>query len=152
MGRRMSSDRDQITTLVYTYAERLDAGDLEGVAQLFARATVRADGFPDVRRGADEVLALYKQTVALYDGKPCTKHLTTNLIVEVDADGQTASGRAYYTVLQARPELPLQIIIAGHYHDRFARDENGWYFTDRLMFVDLMGDLRFHLKWDPFAT
>jgi 3-phenylpropionate/cinnamic acid dioxygenase small subunit len=147
----MMSDRDAIANLVYTYAERLDAGDLEGVAQLFARATVRADGFPDVRRGAEEVLALYKQTAALYDGKPYTKHLTTNLIIEVDDGGQSASGRAYYTVLQARPELPLQVIITGRYHDRFARDDAGWYFTDRLMFVDLMGDLRFHLKWDPFA-
>ncbi len=146
------SDRDAIANLVYSYAERLDAGDLEGVAQLFARATLRADGFTEVRRGVAEVLALYQQTAALYDGKPYTKHLTTNLIVEVDAGGQSASGRAYYTVLQARPELPLQIIITGRYHDRFARDQHGWYFTDRLMFVDLMGDLRYHLKWDPFAT
>ncbi|MBI4516350.1 MAG: nuclear transport factor 2 family protein [Deltaproteobacteria bacterium] len=148
----MTCDRDQIANLVYTYAERLDAGDLEGTAQLFARATVRADGFAEVRRGTTEVLDLYRSTVRLYGGQPCTKHVTTNLIVEVDESALTAFARSYYTVLQATAELPLQIIIAGHYHDRFARDESGWYFTDRLMFVDLMGDLRFHLKWDPFAA
>ncbi len=147
---RMISDRDHIANLIYTYAERLDAGDLEGTARLFARATVRADGFSDVRRGTAEVLDLYRRSAMLYDGTPCTKHLTTNLIVEVDAEGRMASARSYFTVLQARPELPLQVIITGRYHDCFARDDDGWYFTDRLMFVDLMGDLRFHLKWDPF--
>ena len=84
----------------------------------------------------------------LYDGKPCTKHVTTNLIIEVDESGKTATVRSYYTVLQARPELPLQIIIAGHYHDRFARIDGAWCFTDRLIFIDLMGDLRYHLKFN----
>jgi hypothetical protein len=73
--------------------------------------------------------------------------VTANLIVEVDEAGATATARSYFTVLQARPGLPLQIMIAGHYHDRFARIDSAWCFTDRLMFVDVLGDLRFHLKF-----
>ena len=144
----MASDHDAITALIYTYAERLDAGDFEGVAQLFERATFRSDKYPDIRRGTEEVLDIYRRTVATYDGSPCTKHVTTNVIVDVDPDGETATAHAYFTVLQARPELPLQIIIAGRYHDRFARTTGVWHFTDRLIFVDLLGDLRFHLKWN----
>jgi hypothetical protein len=146
----MPSDSDAIAALIYAYAERLDGGDLEGVAQLFAHATLRNDGRPEVFRGSDAVLAVYRLILTLYDGKPCTKHVTTNLAIEVDEQRGTAAAHSYYTVLQARPELPLQIIIAGHYHDRFARIEGAWCFTDRLIFVDLIGDLRFHLQFNPF--
>jgi len=146
-----ASDRDAISALVYTYAERLDAGDLAGVATLFRHATFRSDRRPEVRRGRKEVLRVFTETVALYDGKPCTQHVTTNLIIEVNAAAGRAAARSKFTVLQARPELPLQVILSGRYHDRFARGPRGWRFTDRLILVDLIGDLRFHLKSDPFA-
>lgn len=141
----MATDAEAIATLLYTYAERLDQGDFEGVAALFTRATFRSDKRPEVRRGRDEVLAVYRETVAVYDGKPSTKHVTTNAIVEVDPGGTTAAARSYFTVFQARPELPLQPIIAGRYHDRFVKHEGRWEFADRLVLMDLVGDLRFHL-------
>ncbi|MFI5393939.1 MAG: nuclear transport factor 2 family protein [Candidatus Binatia bacterium] len=143
----MATDNDAIANLIYTYAERLDAGDFEGVARLFAHATLRNDGFDGAFRGTEDILQLYRNSAMLYDGKPSTKHVTTNVIIEVDESGKTATARSYYTVLQARPELPLQIIIAGRYHDRFARIDGPWCFTDRLIFIDLMGDLRYHLKF-----
>ncbi len=148
----MKTDAEAITALIYSYAERLDAGDLEGVAQLFERATLRTDGFPGEMRGRDQALELYRNSAILYDGKPCTKHVTTNLTVDVGDDGRTATARSYYSVLQARPELPLQVIIAGRYHDRFARTDGLWHFTDRLIFIDLLGDLRFHLKFSLPST
>jgi len=146
----MATDRDAIATLIYTYAERLDAGDFAGIAALFADATFRSNARPDVRRGSAQVLEVYNTTVAVYDGSPCTKHVTTNVVIEVDAD--SASARSYFTVLQARPELPLQVIIAGRYHDTFARAGGVWHFTDRLIFMDLAGDLRFHLKRNVLAS
>jgi 3-phenylpropionate/cinnamic acid dioxygenase small subunit len=142
----MTGARDAIAALIYTYAERLDAGDFEGVADLFRQATFRSAGQPAVRRGRDEVLAVYRDTVALYDGSPCTRHVTTNLVIEVDVVGAAATARSYFTVLQARPELPLQVIVAGRYHDRFTQTNGEWHFTDRLIIIDLVGDLRFHLK------
>ncbi|MBI3782912.1 MAG: nuclear transport factor 2 family protein [Deltaproteobacteria bacterium] len=141
--------RDAITRLIYTYAERLDGGDFEGTAQLFEHSTFRSNRRPEVRSSGNEVLDVYRKTVALYEnGTPCTKHVTTNLIIDVDADQQSATARSYFTVFQARPELPLQVIIAGRYHDSFAVLGGEWCFTDRLILVDLMGDLRFHLKRD----
>ena len=142
----MRTDREAITDLILLYAERLDLGDLEGVAQLFAEATLRSNHREGGLRGRDAVLALYRSTVQLHDGIPATKHVTTNVIVEMDTDGTHATARSYFTVLQARPELPLQPIIAGRYHDRFAKDATGWRFDDRLILVDLVGDLRCHLK------
>jgi len=144
-------DRDAIATLIHTYAELLDAGELEGVAALFANATFRSNRNPEVRRGRQQVLKVFRDTVALYDGKPCTQHVTTNLIIEIDVAGRRAAARSKFTVLQARPELPLQIILSGRYHDRFARVGGQWRFADRLILLDLLGDLRFHLKRDPFA-
>jgi 3-phenylpropionate/cinnamic acid dioxygenase small subunit len=143
----MTTDRDAVTKLVFAYAELLDAGDFEALADLFRDATLRSDRRPEPRRGRDEILRLYRDTVALYDGKPATKHVTTNLVIDVADDVATA--RSYFTVLQARPELPLQAVIAGRYHDRFARAGGIWRFADRLILVDLVGDLRYHLRVAP---
>jgi hypothetical protein len=43
------------------------------------------------------------------------------------------------------------MILTGRYDDRFARTEGVWHFTDRLILIDLLGDLRFHLKRNPLA-
>ncbi len=142
----MAPDQEAIRTLIYTYAERLDAGDLEGVAQLFTDATLHSNLRAEVRRGSRAALETFRGSVALYDGSPCTKHVTTNVIIEVDSQRGTAAARSYFTVLQARPELPLQVIIAGRYHDQFARTGGRWHFADRMIYVDLTGDLRFHLQ------
>lgn len=142
----MPTDREAVTDLILLYAERLDLGDLEGVADLFAHATLRSNHREEGLRGREAALGLYRDTVQLHDGVPSTKHVTTNVIVTIDADGTRASARSYFTVLQARPELPLQPIIAGRYHDRFEKASSGWRFAERLILVDLVGDLRRHLK------
>lgn len=139
-----------ITALIHSYAELIDLGELDGVAALFARATWRAAGREVVLRGAAEARVAY-DGVILYDGIPCTKHVMSNVTIEVADDEHTARARTYFTVLQARPDLPLQPIIAGRYHDEFARDDGGWYFTDRLITPDLIGDLSRHMApaWMP---
>lgn len=142
----MSSSRDDIAALIFTYAERIDAGDLDGVAALFRDATYRSRQGGSYE-GSAAVRAVLAQKVILYaDGTPRTKHVTSNLIVEVDASGASATARSYFTVLQATDALPLQAIVAGRYHDRFVRDGDAWRFADRLIFVDLVGNLSQHLR------
>jgi hypothetical protein len=143
----VSDDRAAIIELVLTYAERIDAGDLDGVADLLAHARVTAEGFDAVHEGRDAVLALYRSTTRLHDdGTPRTKHLTTNLLVRVDTVASTATCRSYFTVLQAVPgALELAPIIAGRYHDAFERAGGSWRFTSRHMLVDLVGDVSQHL-------
>jgi 3-phenylpropionate/cinnamic acid dioxygenase small subunit len=138
------TSRDAIADLIHVYAERLDAGDLDGVASLFADATYGRAGGP-ARRGAAEVRAALA-VVKLHDGSPRTKHVITNVIVEVDDAAGTAAARSYFTVLQATASLPLQVILAGRYHDRFERIRSAWRFSERTIHVDLAGDLREHLN------
>lgn len=136
-----------IAHLVYAYAERIDAGDFEGVADLFAAGTISAEGSDAVRAGRDDVLEMYRRSTRIYDdtSAPKTKHVTTNLVIEVDDEAGTARARSYFTVLQATPDLALQPIIAGRYHDRFERPEGTWRFTERHIICDLFGDLTHHL-------
>jgi len=93
---------------------------------------------------------MYESTTRRYpNGTPLTKHVTTNVMVDVDESGDTATARSYFTVLQAVPgELALQPIIAGRYRDHFERADGVWRFTGRHMVVDLMGDLGHHLLFD----
>jgi len=139
--------RDEIADLVYAYAERIDAGDFDGVADLLAHADVTAEGADRHWRGRDEVRSLYASGTRRYaDGTPLTKHVTTNLVVEVDDAAGTAAARSYYTVLQAVPgALALQPIVAGRYRDRFEQVDGHWRFAARHLVVDLVGDLGHHL-------
>jgi hypothetical protein len=92
---------------------------------------------------------LFTSTTRRYpDGTPGTKHVTTNLILDIDDDDGTASARSYWTVLQAVPGLPLQPILAGRYHDRFTRREGRWEFTERRYLVELIGDVSHHMITD----
>jgi 3-phenylpropionate/cinnamic acid dioxygenase small subunit len=135
-----------VANLIYTYAERIDGGDFAGVAELFRHAVVTAEGGDIRNEGVDAVRTMYEQWTRRYDdGTPRTKHVTTNLIIEVDEDPGTATCRSYFTVFQQTAALPLQPIIGGRYHDRFERVDGAWRFTHRHMLTDLVGDLSQHL-------
>ncbi|MGD9620317.1 MAG: nuclear transport factor 2 family protein [Mycolicibacterium sp.] len=147
----MSDAAREIENLVYTYAERIDAGDLDGVAALFANGRICGipEGPPEtVFEGSARVRQMYEMATRLYDdGTPRTRHFTTNVRLHVDEGAGTASGSAYYCVTQATPDLPLQIIATGRYHDTFHRIGGVWWFDTRTMFVDQTGDTSHHLKF-----
>lgn len=135
----------QISQLIFEYAERIDAGDLGGVADLLAGAAFGAGTGPLVT-GRDAILALYKSTVRLYeDGTPRTKHLVTNLAVKVDPSSETASSRSYFTVLQQVPGGPLAPIVSGRYRDQFVNHDGIWRFSERRIHTDLVGDVSDHM-------
>lgn len=148
----MADSAREIEVLIHTYAERIDAGDLAGVADLFAhgRIATAPDSPPDqIVEGRDRVLAMYQGSTRIYDdGIPHTKHVTTNSIIEVEDDEQSGSARSYFTVFQQVDDFPLQPIISGRYHDSFQRIEGRWWFDTRIMRVDLVGDLSRHLLFD----
>ena len=148
----------EIENLLYRYAERIDAGDLEGVADLFAhgRVAVTENASPEqIFEGRDRVLSLYRGSARIYDdGSPHTRHVTSNVLIELEEGAASASARSYYTVFQRLDDFPLQPIICGHYHDTFQRldpidgsSDGRWWFDTRTMFVDLVGDLSHHLLY-----
>lgn len=148
----MSDSAQEITNLIYVYAELIDAGDLDGVAELFTHGRICGvqDGPPEtVFEGRERVRQMYEMATRIYpdDGTPKTKHNTSNLQLYVDDEAGTARARAYYCVTQATPELPLQVIVTGHYHDTFHRVDGQWWFDSRTMFVDQVGDVSHHLKF-----
>lgn len=144
----VSADRAAIEDLIFTYAQLLDAGDFEAVADLFSEADWVSDADVTGRalHGRDGVLEMLRSTVRLYeDGTPRTKHVTTNVRIEMDDDRSRATSSAYFTVLQATSELPLQAIVAGRYNDTFQKRDGAWRFVQRRFTTDLIGDVSKHL-------
>ena len=67
---RWPTARATIENLLYTYAERIDAGDLDGVAELFTHGRIlgQEDGPPEtVFEGRDRVRELYGMATRIYD-------------------------------------------------------------------------------------
>ncbi|HEY4332536.1 MAG TPA: nuclear transport factor 2 family protein [Ilumatobacteraceae bacterium] len=144
----MKSDHDAVTELIFTYAERIDGGDFSGLGELFAHAEITTAGMDQRSRGKDEIEALYVNWTRRFpdDGTPKTKHVMTNVIVDVDEEAGTAASRSYFTVFQAVPDVfALQPIIAGRYRDRFECVDGTWRFTAMHIIIDLMGDLSQHM-------
>jgi 3-phenylpropionate/cinnamic acid dioxygenase small subunit len=143
--------RTAIENLMFTYAERIDAGDLDGLAALFSHGRI-VDTEGNVQgEGADGVRAIYEAATMIHeDGTPMTQHVTSNVILEFAEDMRSAEVRSRCTVFQALPpDFPLQPIITNYYEDRFAYDETlGWHFVERKMIPKLLGDLSRHLKYD----
>ncbi len=138
-----ASAERQILNLLHRYAEYVDDGDFDGVAALFEHAGYHmADR--EGQRG-EAVGARLRKSVITYEGKPRTKHVTTNAIIDVLPDG-TATCRSYFTVLQATDTMHLQPIITGRYHDRFEFADGAWRFADRAIIIEQVGDLSQHLR------
>ncbi|HUY21419.1 MAG TPA: nuclear transport factor 2 family protein [Acidimicrobiales bacterium] len=138
-----------IENLIARYAELVDGGDFGGLGSLLADAHFGGEG-DNVVAGREAIEKTFRAMVRTYeDGTPRTKHVTTNIIVEVDDDAGSATSRSYVTVFQALPGLPLQPIVAGRYRDRFERRDGRWRFVERRFTTDLVGDVSRHLRVGP---
>lgn len=151
--------REEITELIYRYAELVDAGDFDGVGELLGRASFSAPGTPAVT-GAQKIAALFAAATRRFPeagsgrhradhGTPKTRHLVLNPIVEIDR--ATATARSTFCVVQATGRVALAPIVVGRYYDSFARDREGWHFTERIADVEMVGNVSDHLLIDPAA-
>ena len=154
-SQNVAQARFAIEGIVFRYAEALDGGDLEALAELFAAGVVKsAVGEP--AKGAQEVFDLYAKVVKFYDADenpvpyqrrqctPRTRHVTTNLIFEFDNAVTQAEVRSVFTVYQnlgGRNEL----VAGGRYVDQFRRTMAGWHLAERQILLDGPGDLSRHL-------
>jgi 3-phenylpropionate/cinnamic acid dioxygenase small subunit len=142
----MNDARGDIENLLYRYAELIDAGDYEGIGELFAHGQIADDAGNAMAVGTEAITKLYGTTTRKYDdGTPKTQHILTNPIIEFGADGTTATCRARFTVLQQTDLLPLQPIISGAYADSFEQVDGAWRYTEKRMVMRLFGDLSQHL-------
>ena len=134
-----------VETLIFTYAERVDLGDFEGAGEVFAHGERRfgPEGTP---LGGPALAEALRSSFRMHDGNPRTKHVTTNVLIDVDEEAGTATARSYFTVPQATRELPLQLIAAGRYHDAFERVDGAWRFRSRVILLDHQGEIGQHLS------
>jgi 3-phenylpropionate/cinnamic acid dioxygenase small subunit len=134
-----------IENLIASYAQLVDDGDFTGVGILLADATFT--GSAGSVSGRDAIEKMLRDSLIVYDdGTPRTKHLVTNVAIEIDEEAGTAVSRSYFTALQALPDLALQPIVSGRYHDRFERRDGQWRFVERRVQTDLVGDVSRHLR------
>lgn len=138
-----TADKLAVTELLYRYAELIDAGDFDGVGSLLGRGD-----FMGVA-GAEAISTLFAATTRRFPdhgNTPRTRHLVLNPIVDVD--GEVASARSTFCVVQRTDTVALQPIVVGRYRDTFARDTDGWHFTSRTVDVEMIGDVSDHLMMD----
>jgi 3-phenylpropionate/cinnamic acid dioxygenase small subunit len=118
---------------------------MDAVTELFRHATWRSEPNGQVLRGVEQIRPVYDQ-LKTDDGSPRTKHLLTNVTVDVDPGRRTASSHCSWTVLQnVESGRAITIILSGQYVDTFEKAEGTWRFTDRLIVVDLTGDASAHI-------
>jgi len=151
MGAGTWESHHAISTLMFRYAECVDQADFDGLSELFAHGTIRstsAENSEQGMRGA-QVGRFYAATNRVHDdGTLRTRHLSTNVQIDIDETSDSATARSYYVVLQATTKLPFQAIVGGRYQDRFERVDGEWRFADRIVLVDQIGDMSEHLSFD----
>jgi hypothetical protein len=142
------SDYEAIRALCFTYTFRLDEGDFAGVGELLADAALRpvmAGVRSEELVGSAAIERFYTEQVVTYkNGRPMTRHLITNQLIELAPDALSATSRCYFTVLQRPPGLEFQIVVGGQYHDRFAKVDGVWRFTDKAIQVDHLNAIEHH--------
>ncbi|MGL6224092.1 MAG: nuclear transport factor 2 family protein [Steroidobacteraceae bacterium] len=132
----------RILALMTEYCDSIDRGDLDACAALFRGGRWGIAGH--LAEGETAVRALLAN-VTLYDGLPLTRHLMSNVLIQVAADGGHATARSCIMVMQGvAPDFPLQPIFIGSYHDIFVRETEQWCFRERVIVPDLVGDLSRH--------
>jgi len=149
MGAGTWESHHAITALMFRYAECVDGADFDGIAALFAEGKITNEGVAGAISGPDAVRKLYERTNRVHeDGTTRTRHVNSNVIVDIDEAEGEASARSSFVVFQQTPALPLQPIVSGRYRDTFVRTGSEWTFDCRHIVVDHVGDVREHLTFD----
>jgi 3-phenylpropionate/cinnamic acid dioxygenase small subunit len=151
MGAGTWESHHAISNLLFRYAECVDQADFDGLSKLFTHGTIRSTSAEESKKGmrGEQIGRFYAATNRVHDdGTLRTRHLATNVRIEIEEERDSATCRSYYVVLQATPKLPFQPIVGGRYEDRFERVGGEWRFADRVVLVDQIGDMSEHLSFD----
>jgi hypothetical protein len=134
-------DVDQIRNRVALYSWLLDAGDSEGLEELFQHAVVTQIGAPPWRgrrlRGDEEAESARSPWDSAWRPK---QHVISSQLVELET-ADTARVRSYYTVFCYADDSRIVVGASGRYDDRLDRIDGRWEFTERRYHLDLVGDL-----------
>ena len=154
MGAGTWESHHAISILLFRYAECVDLADFDGLSELFAHGTLGSTSAADPSEpmAGDRIGRFYAATNKVHgDGTLRTRHLSTNVMIDIDEGADSATSRSYFVVFQATDDLAFQPIVGGRYQDRFARLDGAWHFAERIVHVDQIGDLHEHLTFDLAA-
>ena len=121
-------EKDAIREVLAEYCFRLDGGDYDGMAALFAddgswdTAFGKATGRAGIAGLARDIRA------RAGDNRPRAIHLVTNIAVALNGD--TATVRSNWTVVQNSPSGP-KIGSGGGYADEMVKQNGRWLFRYR---------------------
>jgi uncharacterized protein (TIGR02246 family) len=121
-------EKDAIREVMAEYCFRLDGGDYDGMAALFAEdgtwdtAFGKATGRAGIAQLARDIRARAGAN------RPRAIHLVTNIVIALAGDAATV--RSNWTVVQNSPSGP-KIGSGGGYADEMAKREGKWLFRYR---------------------
>lgn len=124
----VSTDHESIATLIAKHAVYADEGDADQRASLYAHDGQFTGPDGATAKGADEIHTVFASRQPIPG-----KHVTSNVIIDIDGDG--ATGRTDFVFLRAG-DGGLSVAAVGHYRDRFTRTEQGWRFARRHIVIE----------------
>ena len=129
-----AADYLEIQALVHRYADLLDQGDADGAGALFEHAVFFLDeqSEPLSRFGENRMPQVFREWFRFFPeraGRPNTRHVTANLIVEQDGPGKV---KAQCCVMVFQPDdASVRALMSATYHDRFEKTGGRWRFSER---------------------
>ncbi len=108
--------RFAVQDLMFRYAECVDRALFDELGELFRHGSLGAEGTEGAEpmRGSSPIRNFYAATNKVHsDGTLRTRHLASNVVVEVDVAAGRAAARSYFVVFQATQAVPLQPIVSG---------------------------------------
>jgi hypothetical protein len=150
-----------IRRLIHRSAELQDRGQVEELAQLFARGDIVFGGLGQVYEGVEGVRNLLRSHV-FYDsnGLPADParvyatthalHYVTNVNVFLDSAGSVAATSCFLIVRQR--DAGPRIVSGGRYLDSFGAAEAGYHFRRRIVEVHMTGDTDGYLLSNPWTS
>ena len=82
--------REGIERLLFAYCDGIDRGDLVATSELFGTDGLYGQVDGPAACGASQVLAAMQYSVHMYNGVPRTRHIVTNIVIDLNDDQITA--------------------------------------------------------------
>src|SRR5258708_511869 len=135
-GRPSLSSEHDIENVMYRYGEYVDLARFDELGELFRHGAIRSDrGSGDLR--GEAVATFYRATNRVHPdtGTLRTRHIASNVIIEVDEPAGTATARSYFVGCQQTSVLPFQPIVAGRFPDTLRPTSRECLFTLPLTYL-----------------
>lgn len=138
-------DIQEITNLANSYIEHVDARNYDALGKLFANGSLQfvspSQEPSKVLQGPENVQRFFERSLSKNEKDEFGRHLLTNLIIDVNSNGDQAKLRCYSIGLRFKSGDPVQVLGAGRYEDEYAKIDDVWYLTKKTINLDAMNNL-----------